>query len=343
MKILVRATNWVGDAIMAIPALAAIRSRWSGAEIVALARPWVAGLYDGQAFVDRVIPLEGGGGLADWRATENVAEALRAERFDAAVLLPNSFSSAWLAWRAEIPQRIGYARERRALLLTRAIAPPRAGEIPRHEAYSYLNLLRGAGWLSALPKVEEIRLEISSQARDAAEKRLQAEGAVPGVPRIAIGAGAAFGSAKCWPPGRFAAVASRFIDDFQGAVILFGTSSERKICSRIAAAMHQPAINLAGRTSIAELPALLAACQLFVGNDSGAMHVAAAAGVPVVGIFGPTDPNGTAPLTPRRAIIREPVFCSPCFLRKCPIDHRCMTRVNANTVYAAGRGLLEKG
>jgi heptosyltransferase-2 len=137
-------------------------------------------------------------------------------------------------------------------------------------------------------------------------------------------------------------VASRFVDDFRATVILFGTSSEQEITSRIAAAMQPPPINLAGRTSISELPALLAACQLFVGNDSGAMHVAAAAGVPVIGIFGPTDPNGTAPATSRRAIVREPVFCSPCLLRRCPIDHRCMARVDAATVYAASRGLLER-
>ena len=106
--------------------------------------------------------------------------------------------------------------------------------------------------------------------------------------------------------------------------------------------MHTTPINLAGHTSISEFPALLASCQLFVGNDSGAMHVAAAAGIPVVGVFGPTDPNDTAAVTSRGAIIREPVFCSPCFLRKCPIDHRCMTRVDIATVYAAGRGLFER-
>jgi heptosyltransferase II len=342
MKILVRATNWVGDAILSIPALNAIRSCWPGAEIVALARPWVAGLYEGQPFVNRVIPLASGGGLRDIRATEEIARTLRAEQFDSAVLFPNSFSSAWLAWRAGIPQRIGYARDGRGLLLTRAIPPPRRNEIDAHESYYYLNLLRRVGWLSAIPNVREIKLEISAEARAMAEKRLQAEGAAPGAPRIAIAAGAAYGSAKCWLPERFAAVADRFIDDFQATVIMFGASSEQGITSRISAGMRQPPINLAGRTSISELPALLAACQLFIGNDSGAMHVAAAAGVPVVGIFGPTNPQGTAPITPMETIVRGPTFCSPCFLRKCPIDHRCMTRVTAETVYSAGRGLLER-
>lgn len=342
MKILVRATNWVGDAILSIPALNAIRGCWPGAEIVALARPWVAGLYEGQPFVDRVISLTSGGGLKYLRASKGMTRMLRAEQFDSAVLLPNSFSSAWLAWRAGIPQRIGYARDGRGLLLTRAVPPPRPDEIDAHESYYYLHLLRRAGWLSTIPKVREIKLEISAEAHAAAEKRLQGEGAVTGAPRIAIAAGAAYGSAKCWLPERFAAVANQFIDDFQATVIMFGTSSEQEITSRISAGMKRPPVNLAGCTSISELPALLAACQLFIGNDSGAMHVAAAAGVPVVGIFGPTNPQGTAPVTPMEAVVREPVFCSPCFLRRCPIDHRCMTRVTAETVYTAGRGLLER-
>lgn len=341
MKVLVRAPNWVGDSILAIPALNAIRQRCAGAEVVILARPWVAGLYEGQPFADRVIRLENRGRLLDFRVLEETADLLRAECFDASIILPNSFSSAWLFWRARIPRRIGYARDGRALLLTRAIALPRRGEIPPHESYYYLNLLRRAGWLTAMPEIREISLQIPQAARDAAEARLQAEGSPAGSLRLAIAPGAAYGSAKCWLPERFAAVADGFIEDFRGSVILFGTSSEQEISSRIAACMHQAPINLAGRTAIGELPALLSACRLFIGNDSGAMHVAAAAGVPVVGIFGPTDPGGTAPVSPLRAIVRQPVFCSPCFLRKCPIDHRCMTRIAPAQVHDAGRRLLE--
>ncbi len=342
MKLLVRATNWVGDAILSIPAMQAIRARWLAAEIIVLARPWVAGLYQGQDFVDRVIPLENAGGLRDFRAMETVAARLRAEEFDIAVLLPNSFSSAWLIWRAGIPERIGYARDGRGLMLTRRIAVPRAREIPKQESCYYLELLRRAGWLESLPDVREIRLQVSAQAKCAAEEKLQAEGASAQRPRIAMAPGAAYGSAKCWLPERFAQVADRLIEEFRASVILFGTSSEREIISRIAEGMKQPPINLAGRTAITELPALLGACQLFIGNDSGAMHVAAAAGVPVVAIFGPTDPEGTAPVTARRTLVREPVFCSPCFLRHCPIDHRCMTRIPAEAVYAAARNWLEQ-
>jgi heptosyltransferase-2 len=342
MKILVRAANWIGDSILSIPALEAVRARWPSAEIVALARPGVAGIYAGQPFVDRVIPLETGGGLKDFRAMETVANRLRAERFDSALLLPNSFSSAWLAWRAGIPERIGYSRDGRAILLTRKIRVPRTDEIPRHEAYYYLELLRRAGWCDAVPQITEALLRASVDALDEAENQLQAAGAPPDRPRLAIAAGAAYGSAKCWLPERFAEVADRLIDDFRASVILFGTSSEREITSRIALCMKQSSVNLAGLTDIALLPALMARCRLFVGNDSGAMHVAAAVGIPVVAIFGPTDPEGTAPLTERRTLLREPVFCSPCFLRTCPIDHRCMKRVQTNAVYDAARNWLER-
>jgi heptosyltransferase-2 len=342
MKILVRAPNWVGDAILTIPAMEAVRAHWPGAEIAALARPGVAGLYVGQPFVDRVIDLEGGGGLKDFRAMENTARDLRAERFDAALLLPNSFSSAWQAWRAKIPERIGYSRDGRGILLTSKICVPHAGEIPKHETYYYMELLRRAGWCREYSEISEVRLQVSDDALQIAEDYLQAQGAPLDRPRVAMAAGAAFGSAKCWLPERFAEVADRLIDEFRASVILFGTSSEREVTSRIAARMKQPSINLAGLTHVAQLPALMARCGVFIGNDSGAMHVAAAVGIPVVAIFGPTDPEGTAPLTLRRTLVREPVFCSPCFLRTCPIDHRCMTRVQTGTVYNAARYWLER-
>jgi heptosyltransferase II len=344
VKILVRATNWVGDAVMCIPALEAVRRRWPSAEIVVLGRAHVAGLYRGQDFVDRVLvmeELENGNGATS-RGSGNAARILRDERFDAALLLPNSFASAWLAWRAGVPERIGYARDARRFLLTRAIRRPRAGEIPPHESYYYLELLRRAGWLDQLPVVDEVRLRISPQEREQAASRVSDAGARPGAPRIAVCPGAAYGSAKCWAPERYAALADRLIADCGASVILFGTLAERGVTDAIAAGMRHRPVNLAGQTSVGELPALFAACDLFVGNDSGGMHVAAAAGIPVVAIFGPTDLEGTAPLTRRRTIVREPVSCSPCFLRQCPIDHRCMTRIAVDAVYDASRVLLER-
>jgi heptosyltransferase-2 len=333
LKILVRAPNWAGDAIMAIPALQAIRAHEPNAEITILARRWVSALYQGQGLADHLLVLED---LADPSTT------LRAGHYDAAILFQNAFHAAWLAWRAGIPERIGYARDGRSALLTRAIAVPTQGEIPTHESYYYLESLRRAGWLKELPSVDDIRLKISPESRQRAAKQLISAGVRPSSRRIAIAPGAAYGSAKCWPPERFAELAGRLIARFDADVILFGAPSERDIAARIAAGMHHRAVNIAGETSIEDLPAYFSACDVFIGNDSGALHVAAAAGVPVVAIFGSTDPDGTAPVTSRRTLVRVAPSCSPCFLRQCPVDHRCMMRIEVGLVEEAARKWLEQ-
>src|SRR5260221_8166828 len=160
--------------------------------------------------------------------------------------------------------------------------------------------------------------------------------------RIAIGAGASYGSAKCWLPKRFADFVNRLRLQTDADVILFGTAAEQKVSDAIAAGIKGPSISLVGKTSIADLPALLSQCHLFLGNDSGAMHVAAAVGLPVVAIFGPTDPNGTAPVTPRITIVQQKPYCSPCFLRRCPTHHRCMTAVTPALVEFALQSALSE-
>ncbi|HKW57769.1 MAG TPA: lipopolysaccharide heptosyltransferase II [Candidatus Acidoferrum sp.] len=328
MKLLIRATNWVGDAIMALPALRAVRKRFAEAQITILARPYVAEIYKGQSVCD---DLMASGSEAD------VVRELRARKFDAALLLQNAFEAAWVAWRAGIPQRIGYGRDGRSLLLTKAVRVPKPGEIPSHEQYYYLELLRRAGWLDTLPKETFIELKVTEENRRRAEGMLQAAGARAGQARIAIGAGASYGSAKCWLPERFAEVANRLQEQTGAGIVLFGTEAEASVSSAIAAGLQRPPTNLTGKTAISDLPALLSRCQLFIGNDSGAMHVAAAVGLPVVTIFGPTDPFGTSAVTPRCTVVQEKPYCSPCFLRRCPTDHRCMTRVTPDAVESAAK------
>jgi heptosyltransferase-2 len=337
VKILVRATNWVGDAVMSIPALEALRARFPQAEITVAGRDSIADLYRGQAFADRLVGLGAAAGGAAG-AVERAAAPLRRERFDLAVVLPNSFASAWLVRRTGAKERVGYSRDARRWLLTRAIRVPQPGETPPHECYYYLELLRRAGWLAELPRIERARLRIDPEAAARAEEKLRGLGA--GGPRVALAAGASYGAAKCWPAERYAEVADRLIERFRASIVLLGTPAEREIGERIAGAMRQRPVNLIGQTGTAELGALLGACGLFVGNDSGAMHVAAAAGLPVVAVFGPTDPDGTAPLTPERVIVRQRVSCSPCFLRYCPVDHRCMERIVVNEVYEAAAKML---
>jgi len=346
VKLLIRATNWVGDAIMALPALRAVRARFLEAEIAIVARPYVADIYRHQDVADRLIAYDVAGLHAGLSGREHLAAELREQKFDVALLLQNAFDAAWLAWRAGIPQRIGYARDGRSLLLTRAIRVPKPGEIPAHEKFYYLELLRRAGWLDALPEEKFIRLLVTEEKMQHAAQVLAEAGVRPKSLRVAIGAGASYGSAKCWPPGRFAAFGSLLQLQSDADIILFGTAAESAVSNAIIAEMPRAPIDLTGNTAIADLPALFSQCQLFVGNDSGAMHIAAAVGLPVVAVFGPTDPFGTAPVTPRCTIVQERPYCSPCFLRRCPTDHRCMTRITPDAVAAAVQpwlGSLEVG
>ena len=340
MKILIRATNWVGDAIMALPALRAVRTRFPDAEIAILARPYVADIYRDQQICDQFIIYDVQGIHAGISGRERLARELRLQKFDVALLLQNAFDAAWLAWRANIPGRIGYARDGRSVLLTKAVPVPKPGEIPPHEKFYYLELLRRAGWMDSQSDVSFIAMTVPDEKRARAAKFLVDTGARPRALRIAIGAGASYGSAKCWPPSRFAEVANRLQAQTDADIVLFGTAAETAVSNAIAADLRRAPIDLTGKTLIADLPALLSQCHLFIGNDSGAMHVAAAVGLPIVAVFGPTDPHGTVPVTPRCTVVQEKPYCSPCFLRRCPTDHRCMTKVTPDMVEAAAKPWL---
>src|SRR6266436_3709587 len=296
MKILIRATNWVGDAIMALPALRAVRRRFSEAEIAILALPYVADVYRGQGIADELIGYDRKGGHAGFRGRERLIADLRSKKFSSALLLQNAFDAAWIAWRAGIPERIGYSRDARGLLLTKPITVPRAGEIPAHEKFYYLELVKRAGWIDVLPDVSEISLLVTDEQSLRAEEKLQSFGARRGAMRVAVGAGASYGSAKCWPPERFAVAINRLMNERKAEIILFGTLAEAAVSAAIRAGLDHAVLDLTGKTEIAELPALLSRCTVFLRSDSGAMHVAAAVGLPVVALFGPTDPCGTAPV-----------------------------------------------
>jgi heptosyltransferase-2 len=340
-KILIRATNWVGDAVMSLPALAAVRCRFPDAEIVVLARPWVADIYAGETSIDRVIRYHAAGGLRDWRAKWKLARELRAERFDCAILLKNAFEAALLARLAGIPQRIGYDRDGRGWLLTDPVAVPKAGEIPRHERFYYLELLRRSGLIDALPASEQIRLDGAGLAAGRGASRFAELGIAP--PVIGVSPGAAYGGAKRWMAESFVEAACRIAGQQLASVALFGSESERSLCESIGESIRArgtPAANLAGKTTLREFIDLAAACRLFLTNDSGAMHIASAAGVRTVAVFGATDEFATGPTGPLARVVRQNVDCSPCLLRECPIDHRCMMRVTPDQVAGAALELL---
>ena len=334
-KILVRATNWLGDAVMSLPALRALRQRFPDAEIAILAKPWVADLYGREPFCDRMIPYTPKTLAEKWAA----GRALASEQFDCAILLQNAFEAAAVAFAARIPERIGYARDGRGLLLTRAIPVPRKGEIPPHERFYYLELLHRAGILDALPGNDRITLDGAPAARLAGLARFHALSM--GHTVVGMSPGAAYGTAKRWLPERFAEAANRVARQIGGAVAIFGSASERELCGQIASAIGVPVHNFAGETTLAEYIDLAAACRVYLTNDSGGMHVASALGVPTVAIFGATNDIGTGPTGPLARVVREPVECSPCLKRECPIDHRCMTRISSDRVAQVALDLLK--
>lgn len=336
MKILVRATNWIGDAVMSLPALRAVRGRFPEAQLTVLAKPWVAALYEGEPSIDRVIPLAGAPGARDWALKWKLIHQLRGERFDLAILFPNSFESAAIVSLAGVKRIVGYRRDGRGFLLSDPITRPAKGEIPRHERFYYLEMLRRAGLIDSIPDVPAICLGGITEARLRGEELLARAGVR--LPVIGVSPGAAYGAAKRWLPERFGESAARLAAEIAGSVAVFGSAAETKMCGEVARAAHGR--NFAGETSLRDFIDMTAACRLFLTNDSGAMHIASALGVPSVTIFGPTDETATGPLGEAARIVRTPVECAPCLLRECPIDHRCMTRVTAQRVVAEALTLI---
>jgi heptosyltransferase-2 len=331
----VRLPNWVGDVVMATPALAALRAAHPAAEIVAEGRGYLAGLVRGMPSVDAFLP-ETKGALARTRA-------LRERRFDWAVLLPDSVRSALAPCLARIPLRAGYARDPvRRVLLTRALPPPRdgarAGRVPISMIERYLRITRALGCADVSQRTS---LSVDPAAREAVAKRLGEAGLAPGARTLVVTPGASFGSSKLWPPGHFAAAGDAIARRHGLAVVLAPGPGEESLAREIAGAMREPALVLAEPpTALAELAALIADAALHLGNDTGPRHIAVALGVPTVVLIGPTDPRHTAHQLERQRVLREDVPCSPCGLKRCPIDQRCMTRIGPERVAAAAAELL---
>jgi heptosyltransferase-2 len=340
-RILVRATNWVGDAVMSLSALEALRNRFPGAHIAILARPSVADLYAREPFADEVIPYRAPKGWAGLNQKRLLTHELRTHNFDCALLLQNAFEAAALAWMARIPERIGYNRDARGPLLSRAIPVPRPGVIPAHQRFYYLELLKRAGIIQSYPADVEVKLSSSSSAAAQGRQLFEARGIMG--PVIGVSPGAAYGSAKRWLADRFAESAVRLARTLHASVAVFGTPGEAELGAQVAGLIDGggvPAVNVAGQTSLRQFIDMAAACRLFLTNDSGSMHVASALGVPTVVVFGPTDEHATGPAGHSFTILREPVECAPCHRRECPIDHRCMTRVSVEQVTRAALRLV---
>lgn len=331
-KILVRATNWIGDAVMTTPALMALRHGCPDAEIVLLANPLVAPLFKNHPAVDRVLIYARKGEHKGLRGFCHMVRDLRREHFDAALLLQNAIEAALLVFAARIPCRVGYPTDARRLLLSDPVALSHADKTLHHTEY-YLTLLHRLGFEA---HNAGLHLHVTPDERDWAYSELKSDNV------IAVNPGAAYGSAKRWLPERFAAVADILAQRYRATILLTGGPGEREIGEDIAAFMKCDCVNMIGRTTVREMMALLAGSRLLITNDSGPMHVAAALGVPIVAVFGSTDHTTTSPASEKVRIVRKEVECAPCLLRQCPTDHRCMKLITQNEVASAAIELLEK-
>ena len=335
-RILVREVNWVGDAVLTLPALEALDGRFPRAEITLLARPWVGGLFANHPAVDRIIEYRSEdahrGVCGRWRLIRELKEG----RFDLAVLFPNSLDAALTPWLAGIPHRVGYPTDGRGWLLTHPVSN-RSAAAGRHQVERYLAIVRVLGGDGTLSP----RLPVADEARRRSDDLLRELGIAPAGPLVAMSPGSVYGSAKRWPAERFAAVADGLAESRGATILLIGSEGERPILDQAAAHMRRPAVNLGGRTDLPALVGVLERARLLVSNDTGAMHVAAAVGTPVLAVFGPTDAVATGPLGRSARVVRTPVPCSPCLLRECPIDHRCMTGVTVAQMLRSAMELLD--
>lgn len=334
-RVLVRAPNWIGDAVMCEPALRGLRSLFPQAEITLLAKSVVAELFIGYAGLDHVLVYDDKETHAGLGGKWTLAGTLRQHRFDLAVLFQNAFEAAFIAWLAGIPRRCGYLTDGRAIFLSDPVAVPSPNSLT-HQVEYYWNLLIPLGLSGAPPSPH---LTVSPEEEREVDERLASSGVDPSDLIIGINPGSTYGSAKRWLPDRFAEVAQRLAEHLskaermRTAVVVLGAKGEESLGKDIAAHIQGRSVILSGTTTIRELMAVTKRCRLLLTNDTGPMHIAVACGVPVVAVFGPTDWRTTAPYGQAQFIVREPVECAPCLLRECPIDHRCMTRVPADRVY----------
>ena len=329
-RILVRATNWVGDAVMTMPALEAVRSNFPDGHITVLARPWVIPLLENHPAVDRVIPYKRGNGFKeDFLEIIHVVRQIRAETFDVAILFQNAFEAALLAFLGGVKNRVGYTTDGRGILLSHGIRR-RKDIMEGHQVEYYLAILSGMGWEA---KSKDPVLFVDPEGVESMNAMLLNNGIDKGDFVVALSPGAIYGPAKRWPVERFAQIGDWAVQKWGAKVLILGSESEKDIGMEVSNAMRHSALDLSGATSLAGAMALIKRCGFFVTNDSGLMHVAAALGVTLVAIFGSTDPIATGPRGPKARIVQHETECAPCLKQECPEDYRCMLSITPEEVW----------
>lgn len=335
MKILVRGANWIGDAVMSVPALRELRRIFPDDRITLHTRSWADGLFRDADFIDELVTFD----KARWKIKDiyDNSQFLRDDRFELAVLLPNSFESAITTYLTGIPRRFGYNKDARGLLLTDAVAVPE-WKNRRHEVYYYLGLVsevekRMLGRDTVLLTVPDTTLNISDERKATAREMLSAAGVDLSKKTVALGVGSANSRAKRWPAERYAQLADRLRFDLGVNITLVGSKDEMDVAAQVSAFCRLQPINLTGKTDLGEAAAVLSVVDLLIANDMGLAHIAPAVGTETIAIFGPTNPETTRPFGENAEVVRKEVECSPCMLRDCPIDHRCMTRISVEEVF----------
>jgi heptosyltransferase-2 len=337
-KILIREANWVGDAIMTTPALRAIRQGVPNAHISLLVKPWVAPVFENCPYADRIITYDAQQRHKGLKGLIRLAADLRACKFDTAILFQNAFEAAFLSWLARIPKRIGFTTDGRSLLLTHGNDQWRVLK-KGHLIDYYLGLVSGMG-LGQDGRHPELFISMNEQTQ--AHAYLVECGLATDQLIIGLNPGAAYGTAKRWPKERYASLGKQLIDQLQAQILIFGAADESELGTELAQTIGKGSYNLCGKTSLRQAMALIDLCRLFVTNDSGLMHVAAAMNRPLIAIIGPTDPIATGPINRDSLMVHLKEACpkSPCLLPHCPIDHRCMTSISVDQIVRASLEII---
>lgn len=343
MKIVVRGANWIGDSVMSVPALRALRQLFPDDEIALHTRSWAEGIFRDADFIDRILTYERP--ESSLKEVMGQARALKNERFDLAIIFPNSFASALTARFAGIPRRFGFSKEGRRLVLTDPVPIPE-WKSTRHEAYYYLELVRAVengvlGTDSSARYETTTDLPVSDERQADTRDFLTRKGVDLSRPIVALGPGSTNSMAKRWPYERFATVADLLHKEKAANIILLGGPDDVEVAAKISAMSRASLLDLTAKTSLGDAADILSVCDLMISNDMGLAHLAPAVGTATLVIFGPTNPVTTRPFSELAEVLRVEVECSPCMLRECPIDHRCMERVTVEQVFSAAVSKLE--
>ena len=337
-RVVVRGTNWVGDAVMTVPALRALRRLLPNAHVTLATRPFAKGVLDGADFLDDLLICEG--------SVLAQARQWRRRRFDLAVLFQNAFAPALIAKLARVRLRVGYATQGRGWLLTNQLPLPEWRDA-RHESFYYLNVIAEVDRLlngepNTLEQQPVFDLSVSDERKTLARDILRVSGVQSDRSLVALCPGSINSRAKRWPAERYAALADRLIEELGAEVLLIGSPDELDVSTDVRRRMKHAPIILTGKTDLAQAVAVLSLIDLLVTNDTGPAHIASALNRPTLVIFGPTNPLTTRPFSTGAEIVRHPPDCAPCMLRECPIDHRCMTAISPDEVFERAAAILER-